>query len=176
MHTLARMASTLNRSQVEISGLQRRFELPLFPGDGYSDAYLAFLRTLVRLRTLQVPEDILVEMWTLEKKLLRILHVDSGGSPTWFLDACGRPGSSRRKLLLSQRELGASFEVEAVQSGLDLTPENSPELFPGEAMGEDALRLLRDYRRLHASVRKTVRASLAPVEATVAWGKRKFQR
>lgn len=176
MHTLAQMASALNRSQVEISNLQRRFELPVFPGDGYSGAYLAFLRTLVRLRTLQVPEDTLVEMWTLERKLLRLLHIDSGGSPTWFLDACGKAGSSRRRMLLSQREFGAALEIEAVQPGLDLTPERSPELFPGEAMGEDALRLLREYRRLHASVRKTVRASLAPVEATVAWGKRKFQR
>jgi len=51
-HTLAEMAARLNRPAVVVSGLQNRFELPAFEGAGYSDAYLAFLKTLVFLRTL----------------------------------------------------------------------------------------------------------------------------
>jgi hypothetical protein len=44
---LADIAKALNRPAVVISGLQSRFELPAPDGAGYSDAYLAFLRTVV---------------------------------------------------------------------------------------------------------------------------------
>lgn len=44
--TLGDMAKTLNRPAVVISGIQNRFELPAFEGAGYSDAYLALLRTV----------------------------------------------------------------------------------------------------------------------------------
>jgi hypothetical protein len=51
MHTFADLAKTLNRSTVYLSGLQSRFEIPTFDGAGYSEAYLAFLQTVVHLRT-----------------------------------------------------------------------------------------------------------------------------
>jgi hypothetical protein len=76
-HTLAEMAKALNRPAVVVSGLQNRFELPAFEGAGYFDAYLAFLKTVVCLRTLGIAEDRLLRLWTLEKKLLQLLHVDS---------------------------------------------------------------------------------------------------
>jgi hypothetical protein len=50
-HTLAEMAQALNRPAVVVSGLQNRFELPAFEAAGYSAAYLAFLKTVVHLRT-----------------------------------------------------------------------------------------------------------------------------
>ncbi len=175
MHTLNQMARALNRSSRELSRLQSTFELPVFPGAGYSEAYLAFLRTIVRLRTLQVKEEMLRDLWNLERKLLKLLHADAGGSPTWFLDACGTKAPGRHRLLLSQRDVGAAFDEKTVQPGLDLAPEQSGELFPGAAMGEDLMRLLDDYRRLHGEVRKSVRTALPLVDATVAWGKRKFR-
>ena len=76
-HTLAEMATALNRPTVVVSGLQDRFELPAFEDTGYSDAYLAFLKTVVHLGTLGIAEDRLLRLWHLEKKLLQFLHVDS---------------------------------------------------------------------------------------------------
>ena len=44
MHTLGDMAKALNRSPVHLAGLQKRFELPVFEGAAYSDAFVAYLR------------------------------------------------------------------------------------------------------------------------------------
>lgn len=60
MHSFADLARELNRSPVYLRGLQTRFELPLLEGAAYSDSYLAFLRTIVFLRTLNVSEDALL--------------------------------------------------------------------------------------------------------------------
>ena len=59
------------------------------PGGTYSNAYLEFLRALITLRTLNISEETLRDLWHLEKKLLQLIHVDSTGSPTCFLDSCG---------------------------------------------------------------------------------------
>ena len=109
MHTLGEMAKALNRSAVSLHGLQDRFDLPKFEGATYSEAYFAFLRTLVFLRILNVSEGSLRELWNLEKKLLQLLHVDSTGSPTWFLDACGRTTHLRRRLLLTNHDMGVAL-------------------------------------------------------------------
>ena len=61
MHSLGDIAKSLNRSPVHLHALQGRFELPVFKGAGYSDAYLAFLRTVVFLRMLNEPEKSLRE-------------------------------------------------------------------------------------------------------------------
>lgn len=57
----------MNRAAVYVSGLQARFELPVVQGAAYSSAYLEFLRTLVRLRTLNISEEALRDLWHLEK-------------------------------------------------------------------------------------------------------------
>ena len=57
------------RPPVVTSGLQKRFELPAFEGAGLSDANLAFLMTLVCLRTLAIAEERLLRLRRLEKKL-----------------------------------------------------------------------------------------------------------
>src|ERR1035437_10599621 len=109
MHTLGDMAKLLNRSPVYLAGLQKRFELPALDGAGYSDSYLAFLRTIVFLRLFNVSEESLRDLWHLEKKLLQLLHLDSTGSPTCFLDACGPATHSRRRLLLTNRDMGVAL-------------------------------------------------------------------
>ena len=89
MRTFGDLARELNRSTVYLSGLQKRFELPAFEGAAYSPAYVAFLRAIIALRSFDISEETLRDLWHLEKKLLQLLHVDSTGSRSWFLDACG---------------------------------------------------------------------------------------
>ncbi|MEI6503303.1 MAG: hypothetical protein WCP21_20005, partial [Armatimonadota bacterium] len=116
-HAFADIARRLNRPAVVISGLQSRFELPALDGPAYSDAYLAFLRAVVFLRMLNVSEENLLKLWHLEKKLLTLLHVDSIGSPTWFLDACGPTTHPRYRLLLTNFNMGFDLLSRAVQLG-----------------------------------------------------------
>ena len=54
MHTFADLAHALNRSPVWLRELQTRFALPVLEGAAYPDAYAAFLRTVVHLRTFGV--------------------------------------------------------------------------------------------------------------------------
>jgi hypothetical protein len=172
MHTFADLAKALNRSTVYLSGLQSRFELPTFDGAGYSAAYLAFLQTVVHLRTLSITEETLRDLWHIENKLLVLLHADSTGSPTWFLDSCGATTSPKRRLLLTNYELGAEVHGKGLQLGLNFAGDATPELFAGTEMGEDALRVLAEYRKLHRRILDEVKAELPHVRAAVAWSKR----
>lgn len=167
-HTLGDMAKALNRSTVYLHGLQTRFELPVGEGAAYSDAYLAFLRAVVALRTLNVSEEALIDLWHLEKKLLQLLHVDSTGSKTWFLDACGATTHPQRRLLLTNYDLGVEVPAKTLQLGLNFAAA-LPELFAGKAMGEDALRVLNEYLKLYARIRATIEAELPQVRAAVRW-------
>ena len=171
MHTLADLAKALNRSTVYLSGLQSRFELPTFDGSGYSEACLAFLQTVVHLRTLSITEETLRDLWHIEKKLLVLLHADSTGSPTWFLDSCGATTSPKRRLLLTNYELGAVVHGKGVQLGLNFA-DTALELFAGQEMGEDALRVLNEYRKLHARISAEVKAEVPHVREAVSWAKR----
>jgi hypothetical protein len=119
MHTFADITKELNRSPVYVTGLQKRFDLPGFEGATYSPAYLAFLRTIVNLRTIDIAEETLRDLWHLEKKLLQLLHVDSTGSRTWFLDECGRTTHPNRRLLLTNYDIGMSLDARGVQPGLN---------------------------------------------------------
>jgi len=168
VHSLADMATKLNRSTVYFSGLQKRFELPTCEAEGYPDAYLKFFRTVVYLRTFGVSEETLRELWVLEKKLLTLLHVDSTGSRTWFLDACGRTTHRERRLMLSNFDLGIPLDAREVQTGLDFS-DRLPELFEGKAMGEDALRTLDECLKLEKTILNDVRAELPHVREAVKW-------
>ena len=171
MYTFADLARALHRSTVYLSGLQSRFELPTFEGPGYSEAYLAFLHTVVHLRTLSITEETLRDLWHIEKKLLVLLHADSTGSPTWFLDSCGAITSPKHRLLLTNYELGADVHGKVVQLGLNFG-DTAPELFAGQEMGEDALRVLNDYRKHYARISADVKAEMPLVRASVSWARR----
>lgn len=171
MHIFADLAKALNRSAVYVSGLQSRFELPTFDGAGYSEAYHALLQTVVHLRTLSITEETLRDLWHIEKKLLVLLHADSTGSPTLFLDSCGVTTSPKRRLLLTNYELGAEVHGKVVQLGLNFG-DTTPELFAGQEMGEDALRVLNDYRKLYARISADVKAEMPLVRASVIWAKK----
>ena len=171
MRTLADIATALNRPAVVISGLQSRFELPLPDGTGYSDAYLAFLRAVVSLRTLAIAEERLLRLWHLEKKLLQLVHVDSAGSPTWFLDSCGAITRRDRRLLLTNYDIGIAVPAHAIQLGLNFA-EKTRELFAGKEMGEDALRVLNEIIPLQSAIRAGVAAELPHLRQTAKWAAR----
>jgi len=170
-HALADMSKALNRPTVVITSLQHRFELPSFGDAAYSDAYLAFLRTLIYLRALGIAEDRLLRLWRLEKKLLQLLHVDSTGSKTWFLDSCGAITGRDRRLLLTNYDIGIAVPAHALQLGLNFA-EKTRELFAGKEMGEDALRVLNDIIPLQAGIRADVAAELPHLRQTVKWAAR----
>ncbi len=171
MHTLGDMAKALNRSQLYLREVLKRFEVPLAKDDRYSAATLAFLRTVIFLRTLNIGEERLRDLWHLEKKLLQLLYVDSAGSPTWFLDACGLTSHPRRRLLLSNFDLGFALPARAVQLGLNFA-EVRAELFAGKEMGEDAIRVLGEVLKLHHAICGDLAAERVMVTAANRWARR----
>jgi len=168
MPTLADIATLLNRPPIVLAGLQKRFELPTPPDGIYADAYLEFLRTIVYLRSFGISEETLRDLWSLEKKLLLLLHVEASGSPTWFLDACGRPGHRERRLLLSHFDLGIPLNGRELQPGLDFS-DQLPELFSGREMGEDAWRVLHQCIELRETILRDVRTELPVLRTAAKW-------
>lgn len=151
MHTLGDMAKALNRTGAYLHGIQARFDLPVFEGASYSDAYFAFLKNVVYLRILNVSEESLRDLWRVEKKLLQLLHLDSPNSRTWFLDNCGQTTRRHRRLLLSNADIGVTLPSETVQLGLNFKSE-LPEFFDGREMGEDVIRVLKKYLGLYGRI------------------------
>jgi len=171
MHTLGDMAKALNRSAVYLHGVQARFELPTMVGPGYPEAYLSFLRTVIFLRMLNVSEESLRDLWHIERKLLQLLHVDSTGSSTWFLDSCGASTHPERRLLLTNHDMGVDLPSRTLQLGLNFATD-LPELFAGKEMGEDALRVLGDYLKLQTRIQADVTAEVPLVRAATRWSRR----
>lgn len=168
VHSFGEMAKVLNRSAVYLSGLQKRFELPTLEGSAYCDAYVEFLRGIIALRTFDISEETLRDLWQLEKKLLQLLHVDSTGSRTWFLDSCCATPHPERRLLLTHHDLGAPLNGSAVQTGLNFAV-SLPELFPGNEMGEDALRVLREILTIRSRLLSGLATELPHVRAAIKW-------
>ena len=94
--------------------------------------------------------------------------MDSRTSSTWFLDACGQSTRRRQRLLLTNYDLGPPVRVENLQPGLDFSPAK-PELFRGAEMGEDALRVLRVYRKQEADIREKVQTEVDPLKQALRW-------
>jgi hypothetical protein len=168
VHTLGDIAKALNRPVTQLVAWQRRFALPLCAGAGYAEAYLGFLQRVSTLRTLNVSDELVDKLWQLERKLLTLLHVDSTGSPTWFLDSCGQTSHPERRLLLSNHDMGRTLDARTLQLGLNFAEQPS-ELFPGAAMGEDALRVLREYLQSHERAREAVQRELPNVREAARW-------
>ncbi len=165
------MASALNRPVVYLRGLQTRFELPIVEGGGYSDAYFAFLQTVVYLRMMNVPEESLRHLWRLEKKLLHLLNMVSTESKTWFLDACGQTTHRRRRLLLSNYDIGVNLPSGILQLGLNFTSK-LPEFFAGSEMGENAIRVLGQYLKIFTRLTPGICAEATIVRSAARWASR----
>lgn len=171
MHTLGDISKALNRSPLYLQGLQKRFELPVLKGAGYPDSYLIFLQTVIVLRALNVPEETLLELWRIERKLLQLLHADTTGSPLWFLDSCGSKRNRSHRLLLSNFDIGVYLAPGALQLGLQFS-NNAKELFTGTEMGEDALALLGAYLKASSALRSSIPAELPQLRTAIRIGKR----
>jgi len=197
MKSMKNLAERLGRPMVWVAGAQKRFGLPVL--ESYSEGYESFLRKIVHLRILGVTEETLREFWAVERKLIEVLHLDPQTSSTWMVDACAYPSDPDRRLLLSNIDLGfhgtllpqsratpsglpsAVFRaasqaawfpqpVNAVQIGLNFAA-SSPELFAGKEMGEDALRLISDYRSRLRANRSTMALESKIVRDALHWGK-----
>ena len=99
---------------------------------------------------------------------MAILHGDSLGSPTWMVDGHSESGHEERRLFLSRYDLGTELRSSAVQPGLDFS-ESESELFAGQEMGEDALRLRSDYLELLAPIRQRLHGQDPILSAAGRW-------
>ena len=170
MHSFGDMAKALNRSPVYLSGLQKRFELPAFEGPAYSDAYLIFLRNVIALRTFNIPEETLLDLWHSEKKVLVLVHAESTGSKTWFLDSCGATKHPERRLLLTNYDLGIPIVASEIQTGLNFA-NSLPELFSGREMGEDALRVFQNCMKIRTKILADVATEAPHLSQALRWAK-----
>lgn len=165
--TLGDMAKAVNRSAVYLSGLQRRFELPVLEGPAYTPAYFALLRKIVHLRTLAIPEDFLLDLWKTEKHLVQLLHFDTP-SPTWFLDECGKAGHLERRLLLTHRDLGPEFSRRILQPQLDFS--SAPQtLFSSREVGDDILRVFNAYQTMYAKIQASAAEEALQLRLALRW-------
>ena len=153
--TLGDIAKALNRSPLVIRGLQERFELPVLKGAAYSHAYVACLHRIVLLRILGITEERLRELWHLEKKLLHLLHVDSTGATTWFLDSYDATTNPECRLLLTNYDLGRDISTNGLQLGLNFA-QTTHELFSHAEMGEDTLLVLNRCLELQNRIKTDI--------------------
>jgi hypothetical protein len=162
------VAEGLGRPGVWVAGVQKRFGLPVL--ESYPEGYESFLRKIIHLRVLGVSEETLREFWAVERKLIEVLHLDPQSSPTWMVDACGFSADPDRRLLLSNIDLGFPLPATDLQIGLNFAA-SSPELFAVKEMGEDALRLICDYRTRLTLIRSTVASERPLLKEAIKWGK-----
>jgi hypothetical protein len=66
--------------------------------------------------------------------------------------------------------LGITLPATDLQIGLNFAV-SSPELFAGKEMGEDALRLITDYRTRLAAIRSAVASELMVLKGAIKWGR-----
>jgi hypothetical protein len=168
MQRIKEIAQRLGRPAVWIAGVQKRFGMPVL--ESYSEGYESFLRKILHLRVLGLSEESLREFWAIERKLVEVLHLDPQSSPTWMVDACAYTSDPDRRLLLSNMDLGFPLPATDLQIGLNFAA-STPELFAGRDMGEDALRLISDYRTRLTSIRSTVASESSILRAALKWEK-----
>ena len=76
--------------------------------------------------------------------------------------------SGRHRLLLTNYDLVAPIPAKELQLGLNFN-ETAPELFGGQEMGEDALRVLNQYITLFSAIRSDLENKLPQVRAATKW-------
>jgi hypothetical protein len=168
MKSVKLMAEGVGRPAVWVAGVQKRFALPVL--ESYPEGYESFLRKIIHLRVLGVSEETLREFWAVERKLIEVLHLDPQSSPTWMVDACAFSTDPDRRLLLSNIDLGFPLPSTDLQIGLNFAA-TSHELFAGKEMGEDALRLISDYRTRLSGIRSTVDSERPLLKEAIKWSR-----
>lgn len=158
----------LGRPALWISRMRKRFSLPVL--EQYPKSYETFLRKVRDLRNLGVSEERLGALWDVERKIITILHLDLGGGELSLIEGCTVEADPDHRLLLSNADLGVPLMALDLQTGLDFQV-RPPELFEGKAMGEDALRLLRGYRKLLKEIMETVAGETKVLKDSLRWEK-----
>jgi hypothetical protein len=161
------LSQALGRPSLWITRMRKRFGLPVL--EDYPECYVAFLRKIRDLRNLGVSEEKLSDLWDLERKLIEILHLDLGGGELSIIEGCSAEADPDHRLLLSNADLGVPLMARDVQAGLDFSAGRPKELFDGKAMGEDALRLLGEYRILLQEVRGIVGREVKILKESIKW-------
>lgn len=148
--------------------MRKRFGLPVM--EDYPEYYVAFMRKVRDLRNLGVSEENLVQLWDVERKLIAILNLDLGGGELSLIEGCTAEADPKHRLLLSNADLGVPLVAQEVQAGLDFQ-QRPRELFEGRDMGEDALRLLGEYRLLLQEVMGNMTSERNVLKETLRWQK-----
>ncbi len=165
----ADLAQALGRQALWINRIRKRFGLSVL--EDYPEYYVNFLRKIRDLRNLGVSEDKLSDLWELERKLIAILHLNLGGGELSLIEGCSAEADPDHRLLLSNADLGVPLMARDVQAGLDFSAGRAKELFEGQAMGEDALRLLCEYRALLQEVRGNMTSERNVLKESLRWQK-----
>jgi hypothetical protein len=166
----------LGKDAFTIKGLQRHLELHMPEKGGvYTQSYAIFMEKIVALRAFNVPQEDIKALFETEKKILRLLHVDTlTDSPTWYLDACVSAedceGAADR-LLLTGHRLDFPAGAPAVQHNLDFG-RRDPELFKGVEMGEDIRRVFRKYLTLLDALTERIRKERPVLRNALDWAER----
>ena len=177
-YSFAELCRALGKSGFYVHNLQRALGLPVVRGGGrYSPAYLRLMEKAVSLRAFSVSADRILELFETEKKILRLLHIDSlSRSDTWYLGGCNGVPYSEKCLLLTGFDLGCSISADGaghVQHHLDFS-ERDPELFSGAEMGEDVRIILDKYAGLVADIRTRVEQERPVLRDALAWAGEAF--
>ena len=160
------LSEKLGRPALWISRMRKRFGLPVL--EKYPECYENFLRKVRDLRNLGVTEEKLGILWDVEGKIIAILHLNLGGEELSLIEGCSVEADPDHRLILSNADLGVPLMALDLQAGLDFQV-RPPELFDGTAMGEDALRLLREYRKLLKEIMETVGRERKILKDSLRW-------
>jgi hypothetical protein len=166
--THSELSERLGRPALWISRMRKRFGLPVL--EDYPECYEAFLRKVRDLRNLGVSEEKLGKLWDLERKLIEILHLDLGDGSLSNIQGCSVEADPKRRLLLSNADLGVPLMARDLQAGLNFQA-RPQELFEGKEMGDDALRILGEYRVLLQEIGKTVARESKVLKGSLRWAK-----
>jgi hypothetical protein len=170
MHSITDIARQFNRTVLYCRGLQERFGVAIYEGSAYSNAYVAWFKTIIHLRSLGISEDALLKLWNLEKKILQLLQIDAVESPTWYLDSCGKKLHRRRRLLLTNYDIKFTINANKLQLGINFHPK-PVELFNGTEMGEDVLNVLQRYREQYRRIVADANTESRQLASAAGWGR-----
>ena len=166
--TLSELSDRLGRPALWISRMRKQFGLPVL--EQYPECYETFLRKIRDLRNLGVSDEKLLNLWNLERRLIDILHLDLGDGNLSHIQGCSVEADPERRLLLTNADLGVPLMARDVQAGLDFQS-RPQELFEGREMGDDALRILREYSDLIQEIRATVARERKVLKEGLKWQK-----
>lgn len=173
-YSLSEIAKETGKAPLFISNIQKTLKLPILK-DGYSKSYLLFVQRVVAMHHFSIALDRICELLETEKKILKLLHIDSTSmSATWYLDgyAIGKERANHlnQSLLLTNFNLGFSMDGVCVQDNLNFG-EQAPELFKGAEMGEDVRRILSKYDNLLQRILQDFETEIPAIEHALKWAK-----